>query len=60
MTGVRKERIPLLWSTVREKELAESMCFLTWGVRTIRVSVEERSCLKGVYTVRKSERQAAR
>ena len=28
------------------------------GIRSIRVSAEEPSCLEGVYTVRRSEKQA--
>ena len=55
MTGVRRERIPLLWNRVRERTLAKGLV-LTWGKRSVRVSAEERSCLEGVYTVRRSER----
>ena len=34
-----------------------SQKFLTWEIRSIRVSAEERSCLEGVYTA-KSDRWA--
>ena len=43
MMEVRREQIPLLWSTVGETALAT-------------VSAEEQSCLEGVYTVRRSEK----
>ena len=50
---VRRERISLLWSTVGE---VASVLVLVWGIRSIRVYAEERSCLDGVYTMRSSER----
>ena len=31
---------------------------LTWGIRSSCLSAEERSCLEGVYTVRRPERWA--
>ena len=55
MTDVRKERIPLLCGRVKERILAKGFSF-NKGVRSDRVSAEERRCLEGVYTVRKSER----
>ena len=57
MTDIRRERIPLFWRTVREPALVKGVvCFLIWGIRSIRVSAEERSCLEGVYTVTRSDR----
>ena len=56
VADVRRERIPLLCSTaVRETALAKDFV-LTWGIRSMCVSAKERSCLKGVYTVRRSEK----
>ena len=70
MTVGRRERIPLLWRTVR-KECWSKFLVLTWGgggggeagaggVRgrmvSIRESAEEQRCLEGVYTARTSER----
>ena len=47
MTDVRKERIPLLWSTARERW--PKVFVLIWGIRSILVSAEERSCLERMY-----------
>ena len=55
VTDVRTERIPLLKSTVGETALVECFCSST-GIRSIRVSAEERSFLDGVYTLRRSEK----
>ena len=56
MTDVRRERIPLLWSTVGETALARDV-FSNMGIRSVRVSAEEQSCLEGVYLMRKSYKQ---
>ena len=59
--NLKRERIPLLWRTVR-KECWPKCLVLTWwgggggGVIGIRESAEEQRCLEGVYTARKSER----
>ena len=53
MTDVRREIIPLEHS---RRNLWSKVSVLTWGIRCISVSAEERSCLEGVYTVRRSER----
>ena len=53
VTDVRRERTPMLWSTVRRRALAKGFYF---EHDDIRVSAEERSWLEGVYTARKSER----
>ena len=55
MTDVRKERIPLLWSTARERW--PKVFVLTWGVRSILVSAEERSFLERMYTQREDQRK---
>ena len=43
----------------QEKERSPKVLVLTWGMRSVRVSKEELSCLEDVYTVRRSERLAA-
>ena len=48
----RRERIPLLWSTMGETALARGFCSNTGDTKYPRVCAEERSCLEGVYTVR--------
>ena len=48
VADVTKERIPSLRSGVRERAKGFSLKM---------ASAEERSCMEGVYTVRKSERQ---
>ena len=50
---VKREIISLLWSIVGE---VASVLVLVWGIRSIRVYVEERGFLDGVYTMRSSER----
>ena len=40
----------------QEKERWPKVLVFTWGMQSVRVSAEERSCLEGVYTVRRSER----
>ena len=42
----------------RRNSVGRRFFVLTWGIRSICVSAEERSCLDGVYTVRRSEGQA--
>ena len=51
MTDVRRES----FEAQTEKERSPKVLVLTWEMRSVRVSAEERSCLKGVCTVRKSE-----
>ena len=53
-----REQIPLLWSTGGETALAKGFCFnMEWGGGGgIPVSAEERSCLEGMYTARRSEK----
>ena len=36
----------------RRHSVGQKVFVLTWGIRSIRVSAEERSCLEGVHTVR--------
>ena len=49
------------WSTVSEAAQAKGFCSkylyltITWGIWSIPVSTEERSCWEGVYTVSRSE-----
>ena len=42
MADVRRERIPLVWSTVRERAWPKVLV-LTWRIRSIRLSAEEQS-----------------
>ena len=49
VTDVRRERIPLLWSTGGETALVKD-CWSKMG--GMHVSTEERSCLEGMCTVR--------
>ena len=55
MTRIRTVRIPLLRNAVGETALAKVFCSNMGDTEYIRVSAEERSCLEGVYTVRRSE-----
>ena len=62
-TDVRRERIPLLWSTAEnnnnnnQKQRWPKVLVLTWGIRNIRVSAAERSCVERDHAVTRSERQ---
>ena len=61
MADVRKGRIPLLWSTVRERAWPKpKVLVLTWRIRSINLSAEEQSCLEGVSTMRKGQRDSQR
>ena len=55
MTDARRERLNYIaLEHGRRNTLDERFLFLTWGILSIRVSAEERSCLEGVYTMRMS------
>ena len=60
VTDVRRERIPLLWSTAEnnnKKQRWPKVSVLTWGIGNIRVSAAERSCVERDHAVTRSERQ---
>lgn len=54
MAAVRRERNPLLWSTVAERALAKGVS-LAWGIQSVCVSADQQSCLEGMFTMRRSE-----
>ena len=55
VADVRRDRIPLLWSTIRERAFAKGFTECQ-KMRKTCVYGEERSCLEGVYTMIWSER----
>ena len=59
VTDFRRERKTVLWKTVREERWPKVLV-RTWEMRSICLSAEERSCLEGVDTVRRSENKPER
>ena len=59
MTDVRRERIAFIsLEHSGRNSVGQNVIVLARGIRSIRVSAEERICLERVYTVRRSEKQA--
>ena len=58
-TDVRREIIPLLWSNLSKRVGQMFYFFFSFNIGDMKylcVSAEERNCLEGLYTVRRSER----